>query len=81
VPENGPNTFVVTINGGSVELTANHSIDSLDTHNTVKLEAGGTVEQPDITLTNSLTNHGLLKMVGPEIFGQVINLDGATITV
>ena len=80
VPGNGPDTFVVTINGKSVIVWSNHSIDSLDTYGTVKLKAEE-ADQPDITLTDSLTNHGYLKMYGPEIFGEVINNSGATISV
>jgi hypothetical protein len=81
VPENGVNTYAVSITDAAVELSSDHSIDSLDTYNTVKLEGSGTFEQPDITLTNNLTNHGYLKMAGPEIFGKVVNLAGATIFV
>jgi len=81
VPENGMNTFAVTIKQGVVGLTTDHSINSLDTYGTVKLKGVGGIEQPDITLTNNLTNHGFLKMVGPEIFGRVVNLCDATIMV
>jgi hypothetical protein len=75
VPQNGVNTFVVTINEGRVSLSANHSVDSLDTYNTVKLTGQGT----EVTLTNGLTNHGVLKMNGLDIYGMVTNSVGATI--
>jgi hypothetical protein len=83
VPDNNVSqTYAVTITGTYIVLKADHSIDSLDTYGTVKLEGGETTySEPDIELTNGLTNHGLLRMFGPDIYGKVTNSTGATITV
>jgi hypothetical protein len=61
VPDNNAvNTYAVTINGGTVELTANHSIDSLDTYDTygkVNLKRWS-LNPVMLTLANNFTNHG-----------------------
>jgi len=81
VPENGGNTFAVTINGGAagvdVSLRANHSIDSLDTYNNVKLESGEWWN-PTITILSGIKNHGDLA-IRIDIRGDVTNITKATL--
>ena len=77
IPQNS--TDVVTIDGGAthatVEILLYFTIDSLDTYNTVKLKKGGTFD-----LTNGLTNHGVLQISDLEVYGDVTNYFGATLS-
>jgi len=87
VPDNnGSNTFAVTIDGGTVELIANHSIDSLDTyatHNKVNLKRWR-LDPVVLTIESSFTNHGELDTPNTthlHIYGALINATGAEIDI
>lgn len=83
VPENGTDAFAVTIIGGTVELTANHSIDSLDTYEQVSLKRWS-LSPVMLTVANSFTNHGELDTPNTahlHIYGPLINAAGAKIDI
>jgi hypothetical protein len=87
VPDNNAsNTYAVIIDGGTVELTANHSIDSLDTYDTygkVNLKRWS-LDPVVLTLSNSFTNHGELDTPNTahlHIHGALINAAGAEIDI
>ena len=86
VPENGTDTFSVIINGGTVELTENHSINSVDandTDGTVNLKRW-TINPVVLTVSNGFTNHGELDTPNTahlHIHGPLINTVGAKIDI
>ena len=87
VPENGADTFAVTINGfTTVELTADHSIDSLDTYEIdgkVNLKRWA-LKPVVLTVSNNFTNHGELDTPNTahlHIYGTLINSTGAEIDI
>lgn len=81
VPENGTNTFYVTINGGSngvdVDLHGNHTITKLDCYAEVEL-GSGEWWHPDMSVLNGTTNHGKFHTYEIDMHGQITNLSGAT---
>jgi hypothetical protein len=83
---NATDTYAVTIDGGTVEITANHTIDSLDTYDTynkVNLKRWS-LNPVVLTLTNSFTNHGELDTPNTthlRIYGALINAAGAKIDI
>ncbi len=83
VPENGVNTFAVIINGGSVELTADHTIDSLDTYDQVELQRW-MLRPVVLTVSSSFTNHGELDTPDTTrlyIYGPLVNETDAEIDI
>ncbi|MCX5638498.1 MAG: hypothetical protein NTX52_12515 [Planctomycetota bacterium] len=81
VPENGANTFTVTINGGSsgveVGMHQNHTVTAVDCYGQVVLSSGQWWS-PDITVPSGLTNYGNFTMYDVGIKGQLTNTTGST---
>ncbi len=83
VPENGADTFDVTIDGSSIELTSDHTIDSLNTFGAVGLKRW-TLKPVVLTVLNDFTNHGDLETPNTThlyVHGDMINSDRAKIDI
>jgi hypothetical protein len=88
VPNNGTDTYAVTINAGTGEvcvgLRLRSTIDQLDCYGEVELIMGPHDWQNEpvkliLVDPNSLTNHGYLAIVGFQIEGNVTNTAGTTL--
>jgi len=83
VPENGADTFYVTINGGADGVWVglwqeNHTISQLDCNGTVEL-ANSEWGLSTLTVLNGITNHGNFEIENLYIDANIVNTNGATI--